>query len=136
MSNLSHYGSAAQDAAMNAIGPLANSGYLDIYDGAMPATPATAISGQTLLASVVLPATAFGSSSAGVITANAITNVTAGATSTAAWARMYKSDHTTVLADMNVAVSGACLTFNSVSFVSGGTVSISSFTIAAAMIGA
>lgn len=135
MANLSHYGTPAQDAAMNAIGPLLNSGYIDVYTGSMPATPQTAVSG-TLLVTLTFSATAFGSSSSGTITANAITGGTPVANGTAGYARLYKSDHTTAVVDCNIGVSGACITFNSTSFTTTGTASVSSLTLTAAMIGA
>ena len=62
----------ARNAELDALAPLANSGYIRIYTGSIPATPETAVSG-TLLAELQFGATAFGAAAAGVITANAIT---------------------------------------------------------------
>jgi hypothetical protein len=88
----------------------------------------TAISGNTLLATLTFGTTAFGSSSAGVITANAITSGTAVATGTATFARFYESDGVTVICDEQVGTSGAALNINTVSIVTGGLVSCTSYT--------
>jgi hypothetical protein len=118
----------ARNAALDALGPLANTGYLRIYSGSQPATPETAASG-VLLAELRLNATAFGAAAAGVITAGAITSDSAAdATGTAGYYRVLKSDGTTALWDGSVSTSGADLNLNSVAIQSGATVSISSLT--------
>lgn len=104
---------------------------LRIYDGTQPATAGTAISTQTLLAELTGNASAWaGSASSGVLTANAITqDSSANATGTAAFFRLAGS---TATIDGTVGTSGADMNLNSVSIVSGGSVSITSFTITAA----
>lgn len=120
----------AANAAMDAIGPLFNSGKLRIYDGSKPSDPDTAVGAQTLLAELTFGATAFGASSAGVITANAITDdSSANASGTAAWYRCVKSDGTTPLIDGTVGTSGSDLNLNSVTIGAGATVSCTAFTI-------
>ena len=118
------------DAAMDAVGPLYNNGYLRIYDGSKPSDPDTAIGAQVLLAELRFNATAFGASSAGVLTANAITaDSSANASGTASWYRALKSDGTTSLNDGTVGTSGSDLNLNSVAISSGAAVSVSSFTL-------
>ena len=117
------------NAAADAICALANTGYLQIYDGTQPATADTAVSTQVLLAELRFNATAFGAASAGVATANAITSDSAAdATGTATWFRALKSDGTTVLFDGSVGTSGANLNLNTTSIVINAAVSVSSFT--------
>jgi hypothetical protein len=119
----------AANAAADAVCALANNGFLDIYDGAQPATADTAITTQVKLAGLTFGATAFGASVAGVATANAIgQDASADATGTAAWFRVTKSDHTTVLFDGSVGTSGANLNLSSTSIVATGTVSVTSLT--------
>lgn len=120
---------AVDDGTNKGIGPLFNSGFIDIYDGTQPADPSVAISTQTLLATLTFGATAFGTGSAGVITANAIGSGTGLAASTATWFRTYKSDHTTALADGSVGTATADIVLTTTSIVIGATVSLSSWTI-------
>ena len=104
------------------------SGLLRIYDGTQPATGGTA---TTLLAELPLSATAAAAASGGVLTFSTITDdSSANATGTATWFRLATSAGAAVV-DGTVSTSGADLNFDSVSFVSGGTVSVSSFTITA-----
>ena len=104
------------------------SGLLRIYDGTQPATGGTA---TTLLAELPLSATAAAAASGGVLTFSTITDdSSANATGTATWFRLATSAGAAVV-DGTVSTSGADLDFDSVSFVSGGTVSVSSFTITA-----
>lgn len=118
-----------QNAMVDALTALANSGYIRIYDGSQPANANTAVSTQTLLAELRFGATAFGSSTSGTATANAITaDSSANNTGTAAWFRVLKSDGTTVLWDGSAGTSGCDLNLNTTSIVSGATVSITSMT--------
>lgn len=112
------------------IGTQADSGKLRIYDGTQPTNGGDAITTQVLLAELTMNADAFPSAASNVLTANAITqDSSADATGTAAWFRLLKSDGTTTLLDGSVGTSGADLNLNSVSITSGGTVSVTSFTI-------
>lgn len=118
----------ARNAELDALGPLANNGYIRIYSGSQPATPETAASG-TLLAELRFNATAFGSADSGVITANSITSdSSADATGTAGYYRALKSDGTTALWDGSVGTSGSDLNLNSTAIQSGAAVSITSLT--------
>ena len=120
---------ASKSAAINPVAALANSGTINIYTGTRPATPDTPLSGNTLLVTLTFGATAFGAASNGVATANAITSGTAVATGTAAWARIFKSDGTTVIGDCSVGTSGSDINFPSLSFVTNEVISCSSLTL-------
>lgn len=106
-----------------------NSGFLRIYDGTQPATADTAITTQVLLAELTFSATAAPATVNGLITFNAIgSDTSANATGTASWFRCFQSNGTTVVMDGSVGTSASNLILNSTSIVSGGTVSVSSFT--------
>lgn len=104
-----------------------NSGFVKLYTGSQPALngPLTG----TLLATMTFGATAFGASSGGTATANAITSGTAGNTGTAGYFALLKSDATTVVMTGSVGTSAADLVLNTLSVVTGASVSCSSFTI-------
>lgn len=128
MSTIANLSDTAANAEANALAPLMNSGTIQIYSGTQPTNANTALSGNTLLATCTFGATAFGTAASSVITANSITAGTAGATGTATFARIYKSDGTTVVMDVTVGTSGSGIVLNTTSIVSGGLVSITSFT--------
>ena len=119
--------SAAADAVVDSI-DVGGAGTIKIYDGTIPTNADTAVGAQVLLATLTFAATAFGAASNGVATAAAITSDSAAdATSTAAWARIASGGGTTIM-DVTVGTSGDDINFNTVSFVTGATVSISSLT--------
>ena len=128
MSNIANLSDTAANAEANALAPLMNAGTINIYSGTQPVNANTALSGNTLLATLTFGNPAFGSAAASVITANAITSGTAGATGTATFARILESNGTTVVMDVTVGTSGAGINLNTTSIVSGGLVSITSFT--------
>jgi len=108
----------------------ASAGTIRIYDGTRAASPATAVSGQTLLAELTFSDPS-GTVSGGVWTAASITDdSSANNTGTAEWFRIVDSDANVVM-DGDVGTSGSDLNLNTVSITSGGTVSITSFTITA-----
>lgn len=120
--------SAAADAVVDLIDAGAGAGTIKIYDGTIPTNADTAVGAQTLLATLTFSDPAFGAASNGVATANAITSDTsADATGTASWARVADSNGNTVM-DLTVGTSDADLVFNTVSFVAGATIAISSLT--------
>lgn len=99
---------------------------LRIYSGARPATGGTV---TTLLAELTLSATSFPAASAGAMTANAVTDdSSANATGTASWFRLVDSNAVFVM-DGDVGTSGSDLNLNTVSIVSAGTVSVTSFVL-------
>lgn len=121
---------AAANAALDALAALYNNGYLRIYDGTIPTNADTALGSQVLLAELRWNATAFGASVAGVATANAITaDASADATGTATWFRALKSDGITVIADDTIGTSGEGINLNTTSIVTGGNVSVTSYTL-------
>jgi hypothetical protein len=107
---------------------LFNGGFVDMYDGAQPATADTAISTQVKGVRCTLNATAFGAPTNGVLTANAITSGTATAGITPTWARILKSDGVTVIMDCTVGTSSTNIILAAASFAIGTTVGITSFT--------
>lgn len=104
--------------------------WLQIWDGALPATPATAPAG-TLLASCAMSNPIAAAASGGVLTISAITSDTnANATGTPTFARIATSETgtTTGIVQMSAAVGSGDLNFDA-SIVAAGTVSITSLTI-------
>lgn len=118
------------DATVNAqaasLATLCNSGLIKIYDGTQPATADTALASNTLGVTLTFGATAFPAAVSGLLTANAITAGTAVASITPTFARIFKSDGTTVVMDVSAGASGANLTIGA--FTSGTVVSATSFT--------
>jgi hypothetical protein len=130
VANSPRFNDAAAVAAVNAVGPLLNSGLISIYTGAQPAVNG-ALTG-TLLASLAFPVTAFGAASAsgGTVTATAgtIPAGTAVATGTAGYVALVSSGGTAV-ATGSVGVTGADLNMSSLSLLLGEIVSCTSFTL-------
>lgn len=117
---------ATVNAQANALAALCNGGLIRIYDGTQPATADSAVSGNTLGVTLTFGATAFPSAVSGLLTANAITSGTAVADITPTWARILKSDTTTVVMDVSAGAASANLTIGA--FTSGTVVSATSFT--------
>jgi hypothetical protein len=104
------------------------SALLKVFSGTRPATGGAE---TTKLSEQVCNATFAPAATGGVLTLNAIADDTsADATGTASWFRIESSGAVHVM-DGNVAASGSDLNFDSISFVAGGTVAISSFTVTA-----
>jgi hypothetical protein len=128
MANNPKLANVGANAAADAVVDQADGGSLRIYDGTQPTNADTAVGAQTLLAELALGTPAFGAAAAGVATANAITDdSSANATGTAAWFRVVTSG-AAALWDGSVGTASADLVLDSVSIVTGGTVSISSLT--------
>ena len=121
-----------RNAALDACFNLLNSGFIRIYDGTQPTDADTALGAQVLLATLAFGSTAFAAASAASKTANAITSGTAVATSTATWARLVKSDGTTVVHDMSVGLATSNLILNDVAITTGGVVAVTSLVISQA----
>jgi hypothetical protein len=124
------YAENLRNAMLDAITTFAGgSCKLRFYDGTRPATGGTA---TNLLAELTCNATFAGSAASGVLTLNSITSDTsADGTGTATWFRITKSDGTTHVMDGNVSTSGSDLNMDDTSFVTGGTVAMTSFAITA-----
>ena len=122
-----------RDAMMDEFDTQSNAGtamLIQIYSGTQPATADTALSGNTLLATLTASATAWGASSNGVLTLAAVTDdSSADATGTATFARCPIQAAGAVVFDCDVGTSGTTIILNTVSIVSGGTVSITSGTM-------
>lgn len=115
-----------------AMAALANGGTLKLYSGTIPATPQTAIGAQTLLATFTLNTPAFGTptynSPNETTDASFVSNsVTPVANGTVAWARLLKSDGTTVVGDFSVGTSGTDVVIGNTSLVTTINVSVTSF---------
>lgn len=120
------------NAEADAATALADSGFIDIYEGAKPATADTSVGSATLLATHALAATAFGAASGGVCTAAAIgDDVSIDAAGMPSFFRCWKANHTDELWDGTVGTSGCDLNFDSVTWQAGGTASITGFTFTA-----
>ncbi len=112
-----------------------------IYSGTKPATISTALSGNTLLAKLVATDPAAASASGGVLTLSSITqDSSADATGTATFFRVYSSSDGSTLTDTTNNVfqgtvtatgGGGDIELNTTSIVSGGPVSITSWTVTA-----
>lgn len=123
---------AVRNAMLDALRVLQDAGAastLKLYSGTQPATADTALSGNTLLATLTFTDPAAPAASGGVLTYSTITeDSSADATATATFARIQDSTGT-VIFDGDVGTSGAMITLNTTSIVTGGPVRISSFTI-------
>ena len=129
-----HLSDEATNAALDAVVDLLDSGYIEFYDGTMPATPDTAVATQTLGGTVTFGSPAFGAASAGsggsTATANAITeDSSADNTITVSWARIYKSDASEI-ADVDVTATGGggALTVASTTITAGQVIEVTSLT--------
>ena len=121
---------SALDTIKTAIDAGAGAGTIKIYTGTQPTSPADAITTQTLLGTLTF-SDPCGTSASGTLTMSAITQDSAAdATGTATWARIADSTGATVCdVDVTATGGGGTLQFNTTSFVIGGPILISAFTI-------
>jgi hypothetical protein len=103
-----------------------DSGVLEIRTGSQPASAGTAASG-TLLATITLPATAFAAAATGVASKSGTWSATAAASGTAGWAR-FRNTGDTLRLDVSVGQGTGDLSLDEDDIVSGGTVTVNSFT--------
>lgn len=123
------YAELAVNTKVDALGALLNGGFIDIYDGAQPATADTPVTTQTKLARLTFSATAFAAGSAGVAAANAITpDADAAATGEAAWARLVTAVGAAVM-DGTVGTSGCNLNLAATAIVQHATVSAANLSL-------
>jgi hypothetical protein len=107
----------------------AGSGTIKIYTGTQPASADDGIGGATLLGTLTFSKPSAPAASSGVLTFNSITqDEAADATGTATWARIADSAGNTIF-DCDVGTSGATINLNTTAIVTGGPISITSFTI-------
>jgi|SRR5690348_16822928 len=109
---------------------LLNSGTAVVYSGTQPTNPDTALSGNTALVTGTFSASAFGSITlnSGFMQATAsftAASYTPAANGTATFARLFKSDGTTVVADLTVGTSGTDFIIGSTTINTGVQVSFS-----------
>lgn len=110
---------AACDAIVDLIDAGAGAGTLKIYTASF----------ATLLGTLTFSDPAFGAASTGTATASSITSDTsADATGTAAVFRIADSNAATVF-EGTVSTAGADINFDSISFVAGGTIAVTSLTV-------
>ena len=121
---------AACDAIVDEVDAGASNGYIEFRTGAPPATPGDEDSG-TLLATCNCSDPAFGSSSSGTATANAISDDSdVDASGTAGHFRIKDSDgNVHSQGTVTATGGGGDFEFDTVDWVAGGTVSVSSLTI-------
>lgn len=121
---------SALDTVKTAIDAGSGAGTIKIYTGTQPTSPADAITTQTLLGTLTF-SDPCGTSASGTLTMSAITQDSAAdATGTATWARIADSTGATVCdIDVTATGGGGTLQFNTTSFVIGGPILISAFTI-------
>lgn len=121
---------SALDTVKTAIDAGSGAGTIKIYTGTQPTSPADAITTQTLLGTLTF-SDPCGTSASGTLTMSAITqDSSADATGTATWARIADSTGATVCdVDVTATGGGGTLQFNTTSFVIGGPILISAFTI-------
>lgn len=125
---------AARAAKCDAFGPLLNSGYLRIYQGAEP-DPDAAITTETLLAELTYGATAYAASTDDGTDSSAVANAitqdsSADATGTSQFFRQYQTDGTTVVGQGSVTglAGGGDMEITSTTITIGGVVVASSDT--------
>ncbi len=128
MSTIVNLSDTAANAEASAFAPLCNAATINIYSGTQPVNANTALSGNTLLATLTFATPAFGAPSAGLLTAYAITAGTAVATGTATFARFIESGGAVTICDVAISTTGAGINLNTTSIVSGGLVSVTSYT--------
>lgn len=127
---------ASRNAAADAIAALVDAGvaaapgFIEVREGAQPATPQDAATG-TLLGTLTLSDPAFGAAANGVVTANAIADDTnADASGTAGWFRAYDSDAVAVIDGSITGVGGGGdLELDDTNIVTGGVISVDSWTM-------
>ena len=99
---------------------------LVIYAGTQPATGGAA---GTVLATFTMGTPFASASSGGVLSPNLPSNVNASATGIAAWARLFKSDGSTIVMDLSCGTSATDVVLNTTSLTSGVACSVTGFTI-------
>ena len=115
---------------LNSIVDNMSNGRVRVYSGTRPTDANTALSGNTLLAELTFGSTAFPAAVGGTLTANAITQDSAADNGgTASFVRITEADGTTPVADLSVGTSGAELNFQTLTFVQGLVVQITSLVL-------
>lgn len=111
------------------VGSANPNGFMEIRDGAIPASPQIAATG-TLLATLNLSLPAFGNFATGIALANVIADDTdVDNTGVAGWFRIYDRDGTAVIDGTITATGGnGDIEFDNINFIKGGVVAVTSLT--------
>lgn len=121
-------GTAARNAACDAIAALLNGGTIQVRTGTQPTNVSDAASG-TLLGTLTFGTPAFGAASVGVATANAITSDSSADNSgTVGYARLLSSGGTAIM-DCTCGTGSGDISFDNGTIVAGGVIAITSLTI-------
>lgn len=103
-----------------------NGGKFVIYAGTRPATGGAA---GTVLSTHTMGSPFASASNGGVLTITLPADVNGSASGTAGWARLFKSDGSTIVMDLSVGTAGTDVIINSTTITSGVPVSVSVFNI-------
>jgi hypothetical protein len=125
MANL-RYATARRNGMMEDIRAALAGGSIKVFNGPQPANGDAGLAGNTLLVTLGLVTPAGPACANGIFTFGTILSgiaVASSGASPASWARMFQADGTTVVGDMDVALSGATFTLDKVDIVQGGSVS-------------
>lgn len=123
-------GTLLRTAMADAMGTAMGGGTFKIYTGAIPADPDSA-SVDTLLATIVLPAPAFAAAAAGVAAKTGSWSGSVVADGNAGWGRLASNDGSLTL-DVTVGLAAADAIIDDDSLVTGGIVTVNSFTFTVA----
>lgn len=99
---------------------------LRLYSGTRPATGGAI---TTMLVEMICNATFAPPATGGVLTANAISSGTVASGGVATWARLFKNDGTTIVADMGVGTSAAEVIIANTTLVTSAVVAVSSLVV-------
>lgn len=121
----------AAEAEAAALANLLVSGYIRLYSGTRPANVAAALAGNTLLAEWVFDGTPWtaGASDGVYNWADAPQSVAPAAAGTATFARLYKTDGTTAVCDVDAGTSGTEIILGSTTITLGVNVSLTAFSL-------
>lgn len=129
MSTIVSVSAVRRNAQADNLARALDAGFVKIYAGTMPADVDTALSGNTLLGTLGINATSAPAAVSGTLTFNAITDdSSADATGIATFYRTYQSDGTTAVSQGTVGTSGESMILADTQIITGGTISITSFT--------
>lgn len=121
----------AVNVEADAFASLIDGGFIDIYDGKQPDSADMPITTQTLGVTLSFGSPAFAPANKGIITSNPIKAGVAARSIVASWARITRSDRTTVM-DISVGTSNANLILPTTNIAAGVTVTCSSYSHAIA----
>ena len=131
-SNLASLAMMGDASHQGLLGYISTNAYFIFYTGSSPTSggpeTGTLPTGALNAASTVYTASAWTNTGSGVITASTVTSGSANATGTAASWVLFTSGGAPIC-EGSAGTSGADINFNNTSFVSGGTIAISSLTL-------